>query len=134
MGYLASTSPEYRAKKNRGTSLMRWAFDGPEHEKCRGPHGKRHCRLCGAEVPKGRRTWCGPRCVARFGALANPRGFLFERDGGACVDCGVVGEPWEADHDVPLHRGGRHSPENLKTRCVPCHREKTKRENIRRYS
>lgn len=59
----------------------------------------------------------------------------------ACVDCGTVvdefrggywhgipGQPWEADHELALEDGGRHEMENLRCRCVPCHRSKTARE------
>lgn len=58
----------------------------------------------------------------------------------ACVDCGIVCEgrdemdgtdatPWEADHEVPLEDGGPHTLDNLRCRCVPCHRAKTRAEN-----
>lgn len=39
---------------------------------------------------------------------------------------------WEADHDVPLEDGGEHTLENLRCRCVPCHRAKTAREAVAR--
>lgn len=39
---------------------------------------------------------------------------------------------WEADHEVPLEDGGEHSLENLRCRCVPCHRAKTARESAAR--
>lgn len=38
--------------------------------------------------------------------------------------------PWHADHRVPLEDGGPHHLDNLQVLCaVPCHREKTNREN-----
>jgi 5-methylcytosine-specific restriction endonuclease McrA len=75
----------------------------------------------------------------------------------ACVDCGQVVEEgrcnrrrarlvyhqetpvdgdgrfspypeWQADHQIPVIDGGPHVLENLKVRCVPCHKDKTKRE------
>lgn len=61
-----------------------------------------------------------------------------------CADCGRVCEgaepvdglnqdvPWDADHEVPLEDGGEHSVENLRCRCVPCHRAKTGAEARRR--
>lgn len=62
---------------------------------------------------------------------------LLERDGGVCARCEVAAGPrldpdglirevgWEADHIIPLHRGGPNAMENLQTLCVPCHREKS---------
>lgn len=44
-----------------------------------------------------------------------------------CVDCGSDA-PWEADHEIPLWDGGEHDAVNIVRRCVPCHRDKTKRE------
>lgn len=38
------------------------------------------------------------------------------------------GSVWEADHVVPLHRGGTGGLSNLQTLCVLCHREKSARE------
>ncbi|MET0601847.1 MAG: HNH endonuclease signature motif containing protein [Baekduia sp.] len=72
----------------------------------------------------------------------------------ACVDCGEVCEEpdperyakgplfihsehvvlkrWEADHELALEDGGAHELDNLRCRCVPCHRAKTARENSAR--
>lgn len=36
--------------------------------------------------------------------------------------------PWEADHEQPVADGGAHDLDNLRARCVPCHRAKTARE------
>lgn len=74
-----------------------------------------------------------------------------ERGAIACVDCGTVCEKapkreswrevgaagqvlerWDADHEIPLVDGGEHVLENLRSRCVPCHREKTAREAAER--
>lgn len=68
---------------------------------------------------------------------ANPDTDLF------CADCGVLcvradrmnGEgcaPWDADHEVPLWKDGEHTLANLRMRCVPCHKDKTKREAAER--
>lgn len=43
-----------------------------------------------------------------------------------------VGHTWEADHDTPLADGGDHGPAAVVTRCVPCHKAKTKAEAKRR--
>lgn len=61
----------------------------------------------------------------------------------ACVDCGLVCEgpdpmdgtddhSWEADHEIPLEDGGPHHADNLRCRCVLCHRAKTAREATER--
>jgi 5-methylcytosine-specific restriction endonuclease McrA len=42
------------------------------------------------------------------------------------VATGVPG--WEADHEIPIEDGGEHTLENLRCRCIPCHRAKTARE------
>ncbi len=39
---------------------------------------------------------------------------------------------WEADHDVPLWNGGAHDVANLRVRCGPCHKGKTRREATER--
>jgi hypothetical protein len=48
-----------------------------------------------------------------------------------CVDCGSEAM-WEADHEIALEDGGDHTLENLKRRCLECHRKKTGRENTAR--
>lgn len=58
----------------------------------RGPNGRALCRQCGAEVPKGRRTFCGNACVDGWTVRNNPslmRRRVFERDRGVCAICGV---------------------------------------------
>jgi 5-methylcytosine-specific restriction endonuclease McrA len=45
-----------------------------------------------------------------------------------------VFKPWNADHVVELQDDGAHSLENLRVRCTPCHKTKTKREIDRRIA
>jgi 5-methylcytosine-specific restriction endonuclease McrA len=110
---------------------------GDEHE-----IGDRNCRHESAEG----RVW-NARDALRIVARRAGRTAL------ACVDCGEVVEElrdgrwhalqtavvegqtvrtrvphWEADHEVALEDGGEHTIENLRCRCVPCHRAKTARE------
>lgn len=55
----------------------------------RGPNGRRLCRWCHQEVPKGRVTWCGDECVKAYTSIARPRPAVFARDRGVCALCGV---------------------------------------------
>lgn len=74
-------------------------------------HGNVFCADCGlvcVELVEGARS--------RYGRDAHER-----------PDC-----DWEADHHVPLEDGGPHTLDNLRCRCVPCHRRKTARENRER--
>ena len=56
---------------------------------------------------------------------------ILDRDGWRCRVCGKPGR-LEADHVVPLERGGdAWDPDNLQCLCRSCHIEKTTRENTR---
>lgn len=52
------------------------------------------------------------------------RSAVFERDNYTCVYCGAQGVRLEADHIVPVSRGGETSMANLATACKPCNRSK----------
>jgi hypothetical protein len=64
---------------------------------------------------------------ARPAIPSGTRAFVMERDGAACVYCGVNSGPMEIDHILPWSRGGEHSPENLTVACRPCNRSKRDR-------
>lgn len=52
----------------------------------------------------------------------------FERFGGRCASCGVKlggAVPFDLDHELALVLGGRHSEDNLRPLCKPCHGAKT---------
>jgi hypothetical protein len=59
----------------------------------RGPNGRLLCRMCGVEVPKGRRTWCSQECIVEGmiwkGYSSVIRDKVWERDKGICQDCGL---------------------------------------------
>jgi len=58
----------------------------------RGPNGRALCRQCNAEVPVGRRSFCGDQCVDRWKITTDPtyvRIKLYERDHGICAICGM---------------------------------------------
>ncbi len=69
----------------------------PEHPdydpSWRGPNGRRQCRRCLAEVPKGRRTFCSDACVRDFqletGSSNWVRLHVRVRDHGVCASCGL---------------------------------------------
>jgi len=45
----------------------------------------------------------------------------------AVLGCCSSRDPWEADHIHARADGGRDHPDNLRTLCVPCHKERTRR-------
>jgi 5-methylcytosine-specific restriction endonuclease McrA len=116
---------------------------------------KQPCRWCGAEVPKGRFTFCGHECVHQWKLRTDPgylREQVFARDRGVCAACGVDTEQlrrdkrkldyaarraferewggrrnlWDADHIVPVAEGGGECDlSNMRTLCLKCHRRVT---------
>jgi transcriptional regulator with XRE-family HTH domain len=51
------------------------------------------------------------------------RMFVWTRDEGRCVKCGV-NENLEYDHIIPISKGGSHTERNLQLLCAQCNREK----------
>jgi 5-methylcytosine-specific restriction protein A len=114
------------------------------------------CRWCGAEVPKGRLTFCNAACVHEWKLRTDPgylREQVFARDRGVCALCGVDTEGlrknkrkldyaarkqfekdwgfrrnlWDADHILPVCKGGGECDlANMRTLCLKCHRQVTK--------
>ena len=82
-----------------------------------------------------------PVLETKAGATPRTRGTTWQRirgkallaGGFACVDCGVISNSNEVDHDTPLEQGGTDAHENLKVRCQPCHKAKTARETKQRF-
>lgn len=64
----------------------------PIRELPKGPNGRRLCRWCHEEVPKGKRSFCGESCVHEWSVRRSPsyqRGHVLERDHGICDTCGL---------------------------------------------
>ena len=62
------------------------------YRKGRGPNGRRFCRYCGEEVPKGRLYWCCAEHVHLALVECDPnyqRNAVKKRDKGVCADCGT---------------------------------------------
>ncbi|MCE5329628.1 HNH endonuclease [bacterium] len=52
---------------------------------------------------------------------------LFKRDNGFCSTCGVYNDNWQADHILPVSKGGGAcNLDNFQTICPHCHKIKTK--------
>lgn len=63
----------------------------PMNKMPRGPNGRRLCRWCSTEVPKGRVTFCKQICVDEYNLRRSPaaqRHAVYCRDQGVCADCG----------------------------------------------
>jgi 5-methylcytosine-specific restriction enzyme A len=73
-------------RKMKGTGWV----DYKKHP--RGPNGRGLCRMCGEEVPKGRRTFCGEDCVHQY-RLRNDARYASNQLRGkyktVCALCGV---------------------------------------------
>lgn len=135
--------------------------DGPIYGRSRYPQqpAKRLCRGCHQPVPSNRQTWCSKECYQKF-EPRNVRSAVDERDKRVCQLCHrdisaeekdwLAGQPdrnndwlkwcaWrrlkpvvEYDHIVPFCEGGKTILENMRTLCVPCHRNVTKELRSRR--
>jgi len=49
---------------------------------------------------------------------------VFKRDNYTCSYCGAIGGILEADHIVPISKGGTNDLDNLTTSCRTCNRQK----------
>jgi 5-methylcytosine-specific restriction endonuclease McrA len=90
---------------------------------------------CNNPVPKGKRRWysleCNQKALTLFMIVKGDTKFirqeLLKRDFGACRMCGLISDDWQADHIIPVHKGGGACGlDNFQTLCKSCHAEKTK--------
>jgi hypothetical protein len=100
------------------------------------------CRLCGNFAEAGRmgrlRRW-HTACLDLWTVASDPRCariFVYRRDRGRC-GCGTQDDrlngAWQVDHDLRLRDADPADisfwlPDNLRTRCLPCHSRKTRLE------
>lgn len=61
----------------------------------------------------------------RRGLKKGEWGIIAAKSGGACFYCGARPHYLEADHVMPLARGGSEDIENFVAACAPCNREKS---------
>lgn len=102
----------------------------------RGPNGRRFCRWCHAEVPKGRSSYCNDEC-RKHCDFGHSKMIVIRRDGLVCTSCkAALRARWtwprdyslpkvEVDHIVAVKDGGSHHPDNLRSLCPTCHRKRT---------
>jgi len=56
------------------------------------------------------------------------RDAVARRDQYTCQVCGRITDEGDADHVIPLSKGGTDDLRNIRWMCRPCHRDKTMRE------
>jgi len=94
---------------------------------------------CGCERPlTGRkRKWATGACLLSaltvYGIIKGDtfvvRREVYRRDQGFCRHCGALDENWEADHIIPVHKGGGGCDlSNFQTLCKDCHKAKNRHE------
>lgn len=89
---------------------------------------------CGKRLKGKKRKWYSDKCrlaslnhyLIIKGNTQAIRYNLFNIDMGFCRNCGVYDDNWQADHIIPVYKGGGGCDiSNLQTLCYNCHQEKT---------
>lgn len=90
---------------------------------------------CGKTLTGKQKRWASNECrqsvYVPFAILKGDttviRKLLFEIDNGFCRYCGVHSNTWEADHIIPVFKGGGACGlNNYQTLCLNCHKAKHK--------
>lgn len=138
-----------RRKRNTGRYLTpQEATRFPEYD----AGHRRICKMCGALVSKPLLRYCSTDCRTEYQVLTGwqLRDLVYARDAGVCALCGVdtkeywkwdeasrndpvwqlwQGSLWQADHIIPVFRGGgKCGLKNIRTLCSCCHLAETYRE------
>lgn len=89
---------------------------------------------CGSALNSKQRKWasisCRDNAFNNFSVIKGDsqsiRYQLYSVDQGACRSCGEITEHWQADHIIPVCKGGGGLDiNNFQTLCLDCHKEKT---------
>lgn len=92
---------------------------------------------CGVELTGRKTRWASKECAdgayEKYAILKGNTGIirkaLFVLEQGYCRHCGVYSDDWQADHIVPVYKGGGGCGiENFQTLCLDCHKEKTRKD------
>lgn len=91
---------------------------------------------CGCQRKvSGKKKWFSKECQKKSlyhfyivkGDVKVIRDLLFSKQEGFCQACGVFDENWQADHIIPVFKGGGGcSLDNFQTLCLSCHKEKSR--------
>jgi len=121
---------------------MRITYDNSAYNRAKSqlpkPDGK-HCIICGKDLPKSQRKYCGRNCwdnwyvgIPHHVFWGEVRLRVLQRDDYTCQKCGKQNLQYndqKVDHIVPVSMGGDNfDMKNLQTLCHECHVAKTRRD------
>jgi 5-methylcytosine-specific restriction protein A len=94
---LRNDKPEWKPWRDlcatiNARTMPSYLFDKQYGEAPRGPNGRKLCKWCGTEVPKGRRTICSAECQFEINIRISPNmaaHYVYKRDKGVCARCGI---------------------------------------------
>jgi hypothetical protein len=94
---------------------------------------------CGFVLTGKKKRWatvdCSTKCYEEFaiikGNTSAIRQALFLIEGGYCRYCGAYDQHWQADHIIPVYKGGAGcNLSNFQTLCLHCHIQKTRSQRV----